>query len=467
MKKVITYGTFDMLHYGHVRLLERAKALGDYLIVGVTSDDYDRSRGKINVQQSLMERTEAVRDLGIADEIIVEEYAGQKIEDVRRYGVDIFAIGSDWAGHFDYLKEWCEVVYLPRTEGVSSTELRAKNNKLRLGLVGATAYLVKMLEQSKYVNGLEIVGVYANNTNPLPKPLKNLDLVTDDYDRLLGACDAVAIVSHPDTHYQYIRHALESNKHVLCETPLTLDPSQFDELQKTARDRGLLLVDAVKTAYSMAYSRLVLLVKSGRIGQVLSVDATCTSLRDLDFADEGSLTRTWNSICAWGPNAMLPIFQLLGTEYDRKSIRTLYADEPHRFDAFTKIDFDYPDAVASIKVAKGAKSEGSLVVTGTEGYAYVPAPWWKTDYFELRFEDPQKNKRYFYQLDGEGIRFELLSFMRAIENGGSGMYIEPKVSRAISEVMRDYYAGIDLVPIARMLTPDKDTSSIVNGDVTA
>ena len=82
MKKVITYGTYDLLHYGHVRLLERAKALGDYLIVGVTSDDFDKTRGKINVKQPLMERLEAVKNLGIADEIIVEEYVGQKIDDM-------------------------------------------------------------------------------------------------------------------------------------------------------------------------------------------------------------------------------------------------------------------------------------------------------------------------------------------------------------------------------------------------
>lgn len=111
MKKVITYGTYDLLHYGHIRLLERAKELGDYLIVGVTSDDYDKSRGKINNNQSLMDRVAAVRATGIADEVIVEEYEGQKIDDIRRLGIDIFAIGSDWKGKFDYLNEYCQVVY--------------------------------------------------------------------------------------------------------------------------------------------------------------------------------------------------------------------------------------------------------------------------------------------------------------------------------------------------------------------
>ena len=90
MVKVITYGSYDLLHYGHIRLLERAKALGDYLIVGVTSDDFDKKRGKINTQQPLMERVEAIRKTGIADEIIIEEYEGQKIDDILRFGVDIF-----------------------------------------------------------------------------------------------------------------------------------------------------------------------------------------------------------------------------------------------------------------------------------------------------------------------------------------------------------------------------------------
>ena len=128
MVKVITYGTFDLLHKGHIRLLERAKTLGDYLIVGVTSDDFDKARGKLNVQQNLMERIEAVRATGIADEIVVEEYEGQKIEDIQKYDVDIFTVGSDWCGKFDYLKDYCQVIYLPRTEGISSSaQCRAGN----------------------------------------------------------------------------------------------------------------------------------------------------------------------------------------------------------------------------------------------------------------------------------------------------------------------------------------------------
>lgn len=128
MKKVITYGTYDLLHQGHINLLKRAKKLGDYLIVGVTSDSFDIERGKFNVRNNVLERIDSVRKTGLADKIIIEDYVGQKIDDIQKYDVDVFAIGSDWTGQFDYLNEFCKVIYLPRTEGISSTQLREEHS---------------------------------------------------------------------------------------------------------------------------------------------------------------------------------------------------------------------------------------------------------------------------------------------------------------------------------------------------
>ena len=184
MIKVITYGTYDLLHYGHIRLLERAKALGDYLIVGVTADGFDMARGKINVQQSLMERVEAVRATGLADEIIIEEYEGQKIDDIRRLGIDIFTVGSDWRGHFDYLSEYCKVVYLDRTEGVSSSDIRSEERTLRLGLVGELPALDKIRQECGFVNGVTISGVYSLDNRLLSSELKALPTFSD-YSKLL------------------------------------------------------------------------------------------------------------------------------------------------------------------------------------------------------------------------------------------------------------------------------------------
>ena len=448
MVKVITYGTYDLLHYGHIRLLERAKALGDYLIVGVTSDVFDRERGKINVQQSLMERVEAVRATGLADEIIIEEYEGQKIDDIKRLNVDIFTVGSDWKGKFDYLSAYCKVVYLDRTSGVSSTEIRREQQVVRLGLVGESPILNKIERESQYVNGLESGKVFTLNDAYLSDNLKRPAQQAASYQDLLDDCDALYVISAPEKHYAQIREALQKGKHVLCESPVTMEIEQWEELRQMAKDKQLVLMDSIKTAYSVAYYRLLLLAKGGIIGDIISVDATCTSLVDFDpTQDSQKSLYEWNSICAWGPTALLPIFQLLGTAFTSKQIATHFLDENQKYDAFTKISFVYPHAVASLKVGQGVKSEGSLVISGTKGYIYVPAPWWKTDYFEVRYENPQNNKRYFYQLDGEGLRYMLLSFLKAIRTGKDFSYVSGDISRAIIQIISDFEKRCDMAMI--------------------
>lgn len=438
MVKVITYGTYDLLHYGHVRLLERAKALGDYLIVGITADDFDKVRGKINVQQSLMERVEAVRATGIADEIIIEEYEGQKIDDIKRYDVDIFTVGSDWCGHFDYLNEYCKVVYLERTQGVSSSELRAEKSEVKLGLVGDSSFLNKVASESSFVNGIKVAGICCNNVEVLSDKIKKLPLITSSYDELLGAVDAVYIRTKPEEHYEQIKKALEAGKHILCESPVTVSLAQYEELSTLAKEKKLVLMEAIKTAYAMAYARLLLLLKDGRIGDIVSVDATCTSLRKNNS--------DWNGFHEWGPTALLPIFQVLGSEYKDKSAAVFIKNGQ---DHFVKTDFVFDGAVASLKVGDGVKSEGELIISGTKGYLYVPAPWWKTDYFEIRYEDPSHNKRYFYQLDGEGIRYELVAFSKAVETGKDLSNITECVTKAICKVMEDFKQkeGLNVIEI--------------------
>ena len=166
MKKVITYGTYDLLHQGHINLLRRAKELGDYLIVGVTSDSFDRGRGKLNVRNNVLERVEAVRATGFADQIIIEDYIGQKIDDINRYDIDIFAIGDDWFGKFDYLKEYANVVYLPRTKGISSTKLRAQTTiEVRLGIIGCGRIAKRFPSEADVVNGINIVAIYDTNSD--------------------------------------------------------------------------------------------------------------------------------------------------------------------------------------------------------------------------------------------------------------------------------------------------------------
>ena len=439
MVKVITYGTYDLLHYGHIHLLERAKALGDYLIVGVTSDSFDLIRGKINAQQSLMERIEAVRATGLADEIIVEEYEGQKIDDIKRYEIDIFTVGSDWKGHFDYLNDYCKVVYLDRTEGISSSEIRSEKRVLRIGLVGNSGVLNKFERECSFVNGVSISGICTTDDSNISDEIKRNHFITSHLTPILQVSDALYIVSHPRKHYEQIKQALMAGKHVLCESPIAINIKEYEELQQMAQERGLILMDSIKTAYSTAYNRMLVLAKSGKIGNIVSVDSVCTSLSDLERnTKKGTgLDELWNSICAWGPTAMLPIFQLLGTDYVSKQITShLIAKD---FDSFTKIAFVYPHAVASLKVGKGAKSEGELIISGTKGYIYVPAPWWKTDYFEIRYENPADNRRYFYQLDGEGIRYMIVNFSKSVQETKDLTHTPPYLSEMFVRIEEDFF----------------------------
>ena len=134
MRKVITYGTFDLLHAGHINLLRRAKELGDYLIVVVSTDEFNWNEKRKKCYFSYEERKKLVEAVRYVDLVIPEENWDQKISDVKEYHVDTFVMGDDWKGKFDFLKDSCEVVYLPRTEGISTTKI-----KQDLGLNGTTA----------------------------------------------------------------------------------------------------------------------------------------------------------------------------------------------------------------------------------------------------------------------------------------------------------------------------------------
>ena len=428
MKKVITYGTFDQLHYGHINLLKRAKQLGDYLIVGVTTDNFDIGRGKMSVRQTLMERIQAVVNTGLADLVIPEEYIGQKVDDINKYDVDIFAIGSDWEGYFDYLKSLCEVVYLERTKGVSSTEIRAKN-RLNIGIIGYSPMVKKFIKECTCINELEVKGIYFAGKE------ENIDIrVYNELNQFYNDVEAVYIITPPENRYFYVKKSLEQQKHVLCESPIALKRQEAEELFELARLKKRVLFEGIKTAYAIAFNRLKALVKSEWIGKTVSIDVTCTSLSK-DIKNE------WGSFESWGSIALLPILSILGTEYIKKDI--IIKETEDKKDLFTGINFIYSDAIATMKVAKGAKSEGDLVISGTKGYIYVPAPWWKTEYFELRYEDPNNNRRYYYKLEGEGIRYELSAFTNSILFERKNLYLEKDVTLQISQLMEDFFAGKD------------------------
>lgn len=417
MSKVITYGTYDLLHQGHINLLRRARELGDYLIVGVTSDSFDRGRGKLNVRNNVLERVEAVKATGYADEVIIEDYVGQKIDDIQKYNVDIFAIGSDWEGKFDYLNEFTKVVYLPRTEGISSTMLRAETTKdVKIGIIGCGRVAKRFPSEADVVNGVKVVATYdikaseAENLASCINGAINCNTVTE----LFGLVDAVYVATPHLSHYQYIKDAILAGKHVLCETPMVLSVGQAQELFKMAEDKGVILMEANKTAHCPAFNHLVVMIKSGVIGEVVDIEASLSKLwDDQKFLREFDPDQAGGSLYELGSYPLLPIVKLLGCQYENLNI---YSRMKNGIDLYTKGVLRYPHAICSFKVGLGVKTEGNLVISGTKGYAYVPAPWWKTDYFELRYEDQNKNQKFFYKWDGAGLRYEIQEFISCILN---------------------------------------------------
>lgn len=449
MKKVITYGTYDLLHHGHLNLLRRAKELGDYLIVGVTSDSFDRERGKLNVRNNVLERVEAVKATGLADEIVIEDYVGQKIDDIQKYNIDIFAIGSDWEGKFDYLQEYCNVVYLPRTEGISSTQLRAETtNEIRIGIVGCGRVANRFPDEASVVNGIEIIGAY-DTAKDIEEQFVNkffLKHKINSLEELYNQCDAVYIATPHLSHYELVRKSLLKRKHVLCETPLVLKKGQAAELFKLAEENGLVLMEANKTAYCPAFKHLVVMLKSGVIGDIVGVDASLSKLWDDNLAlREFDSEQAGGSMYELGSYPLLPIIKLLGTEFLNLNI---YSRMKNGVDMYTKGVMLYPHAVCSFNVGLGVKTEGELVVSGTKGYAYVTAPWWKTDYFEFRYEDQNQNKKFFYKWEGAGLRYEIQEFVSAILNNRLySAQLNKKESICMAEIMEQFSSRLNFMEI--------------------
>lgn len=440
MRKVITYGTYDLLHQGHINLLKRAKALGDYLIVGVTADSFDRDRGKLNVRNNVLERVEAVKATGLADEVIIEEYVGQKIDDIQKYNVDIFAIGGDWLGKFEYLKEYCEVVYLPRTEGISSTQLRAESTEtVRVGIIGCGRVAKRFPSEASVVNGIEVVGAYdIDFDSALKLSMDNENI--NPYDNLLEMLkdvNAIYIATPHLTHGDLIRQAVECGVHVLCETPMVLNGDEAKELFELAENNGVVLMEANKTAHCPAFNHLMVMIKSGVIGDVVDIEASLSKLWDDNMSlREFDPKQAGGSMFELGSYPLLPIVRLLGCNPDNLN---LYSRLTDGVDMYTKGVFRYPHATSSFKVGLGVKTEGNLVISGTKGYAYVPAPWWKTDYFELRYEDQNQNKKFFYKWDGAGLRYEIQEFISCIINKRfSTSRLRRRESIFMAQVMEDF-----------------------------
>ncbi|MFE4712067.1 Gfo/Idh/MocA family protein [Paenibacillus sp. NPDC056722] len=310
-----------------------------------------------------------------------------------------------------------------------------KYNIVRLGVIGSGRIAMRFAPEVKYVSGTNLEGVFNPRIDSARKYAEQFELkfFTDDLNSFFEKVDAVYIASPHNTHYEYIRKSLEQGKHVLCEKPLVLRASQAEELYQLAKDRGLVLLEAIKTAYAPGFLKLLAIAKSGRIGKIRDVEASFTKLvsgqyRELAPEENGG------SVTELASYPLLAIVKLLGTEY--KDIRFETFVDSNNIDLYTKIYLNYENAVSTAKVGLGVKSEGQLLISGTQGYIYVEAPWWKTQYFEVRHENSEHNEKFFSKFAGDGLRYELSDFISMIYgHENKGFKLTPKESIVISKII--------------------------------
>ncbi|MCI8709000.1 MAG: Gfo/Idh/MocA family oxidoreductase [Dorea sp.] len=413
MVKVITYGTFDLFHEGHYRLLKRAKALGDYLIVGVTTESYDKTRGKLGVIDPILTRIENIKKTGFADEIIIEESSGQKFSDIKKYDIDIFTVGSDWTGMFDYLKDYCQVVYLERTKNISSTMLREQRQQIqRIGIIGTGRIANRFMTEAKLVSGVSTQGVYNPRLESAREFAKRWEIECyEDIEAFFGAVDIVYIASPHQTHYEYIKSALEHRKHVLCEKPMVLRKEQAKEIFAYAKEHNLILFEGIKTSYCPGFQKLLGIACSGIIGNIRNVEACFTKLEN---SDSRELTDAMygGSFIELGSYVMLPILKLMGLDYEGIAFDSI--NGANGLDLFTRVTLKYKTGLATATCGLGVKSEGRLLISGTKGYIVADAPWWKTTYFEVHYEDTGKVDKYSETFLGDGLRYEISDMLALI-----------------------------------------------------
>ena len=351
----------------------------------------------------------------------------------------MFTVGSDWTGVFDYLKKYCEVVYLERTKDISSTMLRAKNYSIvKMGIIGSGRIARRFVPEAKYVSGINVECVYNPHMSSAKKFAKEFELNNyfDDFDLFLSEVDAVYVASPHETHYEYAKRALLKGKHVLCEKPMALLKNEVLDLYAIAKDKECIIMEGIKTAYCPGFGQVLSVARSGVIGQIRDVEACFTKLES-ENARELKDLEYGGSFLELASYTLLPIVKLLGTEYI--DIRFDRFNNQDNIDIYSKAYIKFKDAVATAKTGLGVKSEGQLLISGTKGYIIVEAPWWKTQSFDVRYENVNMNEKYFYKFLGEGLRYEISDFISMINgNAKKSLKLTQEESAFMADIIEKF-----------------------------
>lgn len=396
MKKVITYGTFDLFHQGHYNIIKRAREYGDYLIVGVTSESYDIERGKLSVHDSLLTRIENVRNTGLVDEIIVEEYLGQKTRDIIQYGIDTLVVGSDWRGKFDHLKQYCNVVYLERTKNISSTQLREKSNEIcKFGIITDNEDDAGVVRETKYVSGIHIERVFSEDLDIAEKFCNEYELNSygNDFEKFAEDLGIVYVKTDVENRYKFVKQCIEKGIHVICDFPFSYDDTKNKELKKLAKEKNVVLMENIISVYLRAFTQFLWIARSNEVGKVLSVNISMSS-------DYFKYDKTIEEMSVL---AITAVIKLLGT--DSKYISKNLIEGSAENQDYCSLFFRYDNSVARIEIGRNVELKNRLVVIGTEGSIILDDDWWNTGYFKVKRTGVKKVERKSFNFEGTGFRY--------------------------------------------------------------
>lgn len=429
MKRVITYGTFDLFHKGHYNILKRAKELGDYLIVGVTGENYDAERGKLSVQDSLAKRIDNVKKTGFADEIIVEEYDGQKINDIIKYKADVLVLGLDWKGKFDHLKKYCNVVYLERTKDISSTQLRQENNYIyNYGVVTDTLLGNDVLFDAEYVSGIHIESVYSFD-NDLAKELceqLHIDRTFKNYNQFLDSVDIVYINASLEKRYDYIKQALLASKHVVSDSPMSLEVNKVKELYTIAKKKGVVLLDNVPTVYVRTFNQLLSIARGSVIGDIINIQCHLALDEFNSYYERSQYDALYSMICI--------LLKILGEDCVKVHSRHYSNDTC----IYRQFDLDYGEYFGEGILTQNLNQTSSLDIIGTKGKISIPKNWWKAAYVEVSLYKEDYIRRYCTNFEGNGFRYLIQVMLQMIkEHELESQRLSPDDSIAIMKVLSE------------------------------
>lgn len=309
----------------------------------------------------------------------------------------------------------------------------------RLGIIGTGRIAHRFVPEANIVEEIEVVAVYNPRLSSAKKFAEELQIeyYTDDLEMFRKLIDVVYIASPHETHVEYCRQMLFAEKHVLCEKPLAFSKKDAEVLFALAKEKKCVLMEGIKTAYCPGFQALLGVVRSGKIGQIIDVEACFSRLCDSKVRELTDV-KHGGSFTEFGTYSLLPIVKILGTQSEEIDFWSIKGETG--VDAYTKANVDYKTATGIAKTGLGVKSEGQLVVAGTKGYILAPSPWWLTRYFEVRYEDPTQVEKYEFKYEGDGLRYEIKAFVEQIKGAVDRAIVESEsiwLAKQMEDFLRD------------------------------